>query len=58
MTNHHLFRAGTRLVPVVLLCAGVLSIPDAASASLAAGTLVRIPDNPLGGSATCAALVA
>jgi hypothetical protein len=58
MTNHHLFRAGGRLVPVVLLCAGVLSIPDAASASLTSGTLVRIPDNPLGGSATCAALVA
>jgi hypothetical protein len=58
MTNHHLFQAGGRLVPVVLLCAGVLSIPDAASASLTSGTLVRIPDNPLGGSATCAALVA
>ena len=48
-----------RLGPVALSASAVLvSAMTALAATLTAGTVVRVPDNPLGGSSTCAALVA
>jgi hypothetical protein len=54
MNHISLRRGAVGTVAAAALGAGVF----AASASAAAGTLVRVPDNPLGGSATCASLVA
>jgi hypothetical protein len=60
MSTHHPFRVGGRLlVPAALLCAGVLAVPWAASASVTAGTPVQAPDHPFPGtSAACDALIA
>src|SRR5215471_2942210 len=47
------------LAPPVIGALALLSGATVAFAGpLAAGPVVRVPDNPLGGSATCAALVA
>jgi BNR repeat-like domain len=59
MTTHHPFRIGRRLVPVALLCAGVLGVSTAAAAAVTAGTPVQAPDHPFPGtSAACDALIA
>ena len=59
MSTHHPFRIGGRLVPVALLCAGVLGISTAASAGVTASPPVQTPDHPFPGtSAACDALIA
>jgi hypothetical protein len=46
------------LPPVAVVIAILAGSSIVLASTLAAGTLVRVPDNPLGGSSTCAALVA
>jgi hypothetical protein len=59
MSTRHRFRIAGRLVPVALLCAGVLGIAQTASAAISAGTPVQVPDNPFPGtSAACDNLIA
>src|SRR6266700_379655 len=59
MNTHHSFHVGRRLVPVALLCAGVLGVSTAASAAVSAGAPVQAPDHPFPGtSAACDALIA
>ena len=43
---------------VAALAAGLAAAPGAAASTLAAGAVARVPDNPLGGGAACAAQVA
>jgi hypothetical protein len=58
VNRHRLFRIGGIMAPA-LLCAGVLAIPSAASASPTAGPPVQAPDHPFPGtSAACDALIA
>jgi hypothetical protein len=59
MSTHHSFHVSRRLVPVALLCAGVLGVTTAASAAVSAGAPVQAPDHPFPGtSAACDALIA
>jgi hypothetical protein len=59
MNTYHPFRAGGRLVPLALLCAGVLGVSTAAAAAVGAGAPVQAPDHPFPGtSAACDALIA
>jgi hypothetical protein len=58
MRKHRLFRIGGFMAPA-LLCAGVLAIPSAASASPSAGLPVQAPDHPFPTTSTaCDALIA
>ena len=49
---------GKWLAPIAGVIVIVASTTVAQAGSLTAGAVVRVPDNPLGGNATCAALVA